>query len=371
VLAPILAIALGSADLVALVGRLRRGERGVLFETDLDRAPTSNKASIVILNWNGRQLLERGLPSVVAAASRGGHEVLVVDNGSDDGSLALLRNHFPTVRIIALPRNLGFAAGNNAGARAAAHDVVVMLNSDMQVEPDFIEPLVDEVVRDRCFAAASQIFLQDPEKRREETGRTRASLRHGMLQPAHVGSERDMTDVRVPVLWASGGAAAYDRRKFLALGGFDELYSPAYVEDLALSFAAWKNGWPSIMVGNSKVYHEHRATSRRVLGDRGVDLLTQRNMLLFMWRWFGWRMLVQHLLWLPACTQVLAHRFDNVAAIQVLARAAGRVPLVWWRRAFGVRPAIRTDWEVLRVGWIAEDCDELDADSAVTRGSRP
>src|SRR5216683_6419095 len=93
------------------------------------------RATIQILNYQGRELLESNLPSVLAAVARTGqpHEVLVVDNGSSDGSVEMLREKFPQVKVVPLDRNYFFSRGNNQGARHASGDVLVLLNNDMRV----------------------------------------------------------------------------------------------------------------------------------------------------------------------------------------------------------------------------------------------
>lgn len=97
-------------------------------------------SSIVIPNWNGCHLLEECLPSVVAsvAATAGCHEIIVVDNASTDGSVPYLKEHFPTVRVIALDENRGFGGGCNAGAQAACGRYLVVLNNDMKVGLGFL-----------------------------------------------------------------------------------------------------------------------------------------------------------------------------------------------------------------------------------------
>src|SRR6185437_7591764 len=90
--------------------------------------PDTRAASLVIPNWNGRDLLEKFLPSWVAAiAGHPGSEIVIVDNGSTDGSAAWVRENYPEVRVLALPENLGFGGGSNAGFREARNDVVVLL----------------------------------------------------------------------------------------------------------------------------------------------------------------------------------------------------------------------------------------------------
>src|ERR1035437_8483527 len=128
-------------------------------------APDARAASLVIPNWNGRDLLERFLPSWVAAiAGHPGSEIIVVDNGSSDGSADWVRSHYPEVQVRALPKNLGFGGGSNAGFREARNDIAVLLNSDMRVEPDFLAPLLAGFTDEANFAFSCQIFLADSKK---------------------------------------------------------------------------------------------------------------------------------------------------------------------------------------------------------------
>ena len=117
-------------------------------------------ASVVIPNWNGKDLLEQYLPSVVEAlAGNPDNEIVVVDNGSTDGSADFVRAAFPQVKLLALPRNLGFGGGSNAGIRAARNDIVVLLNSDMRVDPGFLAPLLEGFRDPQVFAVSCQIFF--------------------------------------------------------------------------------------------------------------------------------------------------------------------------------------------------------------------
>ena len=109
-----------------------------------DAAGRSACATVVIPNWNGKDLLAKYLPSIRSAlAGNPDNQILVVDNGSTDGSADFLRDTFPDVAVLALPKNLGFGGGSNAGFRAAKNDIVVLLNSDMRVAPDFLAPLLE------------------------------------------------------------------------------------------------------------------------------------------------------------------------------------------------------------------------------------
>ena len=195
----------------------RRRETETSAEKNAEKTPA---ASAVIPNWNGRDLLEKYLPSVVAAFSGNPeNEVLVVDNGSTDGSADFIRTNFPQVKLVALERNLGFGGGSNAGFRAAKNRIVVLLNSDMRVMPDFLAPLVEGFRDPEVFSVACQIFFSDPAKLREESGLTQAWWEDGGLRVRHRIDDA-VTDL-FPCFYAGGGSSAFDRDKFLELGGFD------------------------------------------------------------------------------------------------------------------------------------------------------
>jgi GT2 family glycosyltransferase/glycosyltransferase involved in cell wall biosynthesis len=259
-----------------------------------DATPRTRAASIVIPNWNGRDLLEKFLPSVVAAiASHPSSEIIVVDNGSTDGSVDLLRKRFPEVRVLALDRNLGFGGGSNAGFREARHEVVVLLNNDMRVEPDFLGPLLDGFTDETVFSVSCQIFFSDPNKPRQETGLTQGWWQQGALRVRH-RVDPAITDI-YPCMYGGGGSCAFDRRKFFELGGFDELLAPFYLEDTDLGYLAWKRGWKTLYQPASVVYHEHRGTIGKRFSDDYIQAVLKKNFLLFTWKNIHeWRRLLPH-----------------------------------------------------------------------------
>lgn len=335
--------------LLLLVNFLDRALRAGRPAAPHDDRPLSGRASVVILNWNGRDLLEENLPSVIDAvrADGRGHEIIVVDNGSDDGSAEFLRREFPQVRVLELGANLGFARGNNAGVRAAAHDVVVLLNNDMRVDPGFLRPLLDGFGL-RTFAVTSQIFLQDPAARREETGKTAAAFRRGMIDFTHreVDAARHVR-AYYPALWAGGGSSAFHKGRFLELGGFRELYSPAYVEDADLSFQAWKCGYQVLFAPRSVVYHRHRASSSRRFAPGALEALVVRNQLLFTWNNISsWTLLLAHAFLLPWNCYRLA-RDRGLAVWRAPLGAALRLPAVARARLGAPYRAVLGDREVL------------------------
>ena len=259
-----------------------------------EQRPNNAAASVVIPNWKGRDLLEKYIPSIIEALSGNPeNEIIVVDNGSEDGSAEFLRERFPSVRVLALDRNLGFGGGSNAGFRAAKNDIVVLLNSDMRVERDFLSPLLEAFTDETIFSVACQIFFSDPNKVREETGLTQSWWENGSLRVRH----RDDPAIQVlyPCAYGGGGSCAFDRRKFLELGGFDELLAPFYMEDTDVGYLAWKRGWKVLYQPRSVVYHEHRGTIGKRFTAAQIDLVLKKNFALFCWKnVHEWRRLLSH-----------------------------------------------------------------------------
>jgi GT2 family glycosyltransferase/glycosyltransferase involved in cell wall biosynthesis len=284
----LLAIAMAALALADLLAVFRRK---TLSQNEW---PKNTSASVVIPNWNGRDLLAKYIPSVIEAL-RGNseNEIIVVDNGSQDGSAEFLREHFPSVRVLALDRNLGFGGGSNAGFRAAQNDIVVLLNSDMRVESDFLAPLLEAFADETVFSVACQIFFSDPNKLREETGLTQSWWENGSLRVRH----RDDPAIRAPYpcAYGGGGSCAFDRRKFLELGGFDELLAPFYLEDTDIGYLAWKRGWKVLYQPRSVVYHEHRGTIGKKFSKAQIDLVLKKNFTLFCWKNIHeWPRLISH-----------------------------------------------------------------------------
>ncbi len=245
--------------------------------------PNASAATIVIPNWNGRDLLEKYIPPLLAAmAGNPDNEILVVDNGSEDGSAAFLAARFPQVNVLALPQNLGFGGGSNAGFRHAKNDVVVLLNSDMRVEEEFLQPLLDGFTDEKVFAVSCQIFLSNPEKVREETGLTEGWWDNGRLWVGHRIDHK--VKQLFPCFYGGGGSCAFDKRKFLELGGFDEILQPFYYEDTDIGYMAWKRGWKCMYEPASIVYHEHRGTIGKKFDRTYIDRVVRKNALLWVWK---------------------------------------------------------------------------------------
>lgn len=310
--------------------------------------PDPQVVTIQILNWDGKHLLNECLPSVIEAA--GSHRILVVDNGSTDGSVEYLKERFPSVRILALDRNYGFAAGNNRGFELVDTDIVVLLNNDMFVGRAFLQPLIDALKDPAVFAATSQITFADPARRREETGKTRAAFKGGFFHLWHAEIKPvDEAAGAIPVFWAGGGSCAIDRRKLALVGGFDDLYHPFYVEDVDLSYQAWKRGWKSVLAARSRVVHKHRGTSGPRFGDAFVDRVTRRNQFLLFWKNVtDPSMVLAHVLNLPRIHGSAILERGGRFELHAYTRALLRLPAVLWRRVANLRTSVVRDRDVIR-----------------------
>jgi GT2 family glycosyltransferase/glycosyltransferase involved in cell wall biosynthesis len=334
----------------------------VLFLADLATALTPRKklrhetrpdtrtASIVIPNWNGRDLLAKYLPSVIASIeNHPDSEVIVVDNGSTDGSVAFVEEHFPHVRLLPLKENLGFGGGSNAGFRAAHNDVVVLLNSDMRVAPDFLEPLLNGFTDEKVFSVSCQIFLSDPTKLREETGLTESWWQQGSLRVRHRNDDK-IRDL-YPCAYGGGGSCAFDRNKFLELGGFDEILAPFYLEDTDLGYLAWKRGWKTMYQPASIVYHEHRGTIGKRFSDTYIQGVLKKNFLLFTWKNIHeWRRLFGHFAfaWSSAALSWLFGDSPERTSFAAIARATFQLPETFASRARARQLAVISDTEAFR-----------------------
>ena len=292
--------------------------------------------SVVIPSRNGKDLLRAMLPEVVRQVEQLRGEIIVVDNGSDDGTADFLRNEYPGVVLEVSAAALSFARAINAGIRKSRYAQVCLLNNDMLVEPEFFAALGSAFrsVPD-LFSATAQIFFPEG-ARREETGKavmTIASERKPIDFPVRCELPFPGEDLSY-VLYGSGGCSLFDARKLLELGGIDEIYEPAYVEDLDLGFRGWQQGWPSVFVAGARVVHQHRATTSRYYTPEILDRILELNYLRFLVRTIGSRPVFRRL-WREAIKRLnllSAQTNPNPAALWALAQAwrapfwAARIP---------------------------------------------
>ena len=260
-----------------------------------------------------------------------------------------MRERFPEVRVVPLDRNYRFTGGNNRAVRTSKKDIVVFLNNDMLVDRGFLAPLLEGFKDPSVFAVTSQVFFWDKTRRREETGKTRARYENGFFTMWHDQiSEREEHGPPIPVFWGGGGACAFDRRKYLAIGGLDTLFDPFYVEDTDLSYQAWKRGWKCLLAPSSHVVHRHRATNKPRFGERFVDNTIRRNQYVFIWKNVPEPgMFFQHLVGLPRTHARLIVAGEAGFEVQAFVRAVRKLPQACWGRLKNLAYYTVSDSDVL------------------------
>lgn len=237
----------------------------------------SPAASVVIPSWNGRHLLSACLDSL-AHQTYQPLEVVVADGGSRDGTVGWLAAAYPWARVVAMPRNRGFAGNTNAGLRAARGEVLLTLNNDAQAEPDWVATCVAALARSpSAGSVASKMLLA-------ATGRVNSAgdglRRDGSAFQRGAGEPDDgRWDTAGEVFGASGGAAAFRRAMLEDVGLFDEGYF-AYLEDVDLAFRAHLRGWTCVYEPAARVIHLGSATGGGPLasyynGRNGIRLLAK------------------------------------------------------------------------------------------------
>lgn len=255
-------------------------------ETDIGAEENKDRSvAVIIPSFNGKELLEECLPPLMEALAYacGTHEIIIVNNGSDDDTESFLNSYYPLVRVVSTPERLGFGKACNLGVRESSGRYVIFLNNDMIVDREFVLHLVEGINRkENIFSVTSQIFFWDASKPRQETGKTSGSFIKGLILVKH-SAEIDINEF-CPVLYAGGGSSIYDKDKLKALGGFDEIFHPFYVEDNDLSYRAWKRGWVSMLEPKSIVYHKHRGTIGKYYTDDYINTIVQKNNLIYFWR---------------------------------------------------------------------------------------
>lgn len=217
------------------------------------------KTAVVILNWNGRALLEQFLPSVVNLSPEA--TVYVADNASTDDSLLFLEQNFPQVKIIRNKSNGGFAKGYNDALADLREDVFVLLNSDVEVTPGWLPPLLQEMQKNKDVAAVQPKILNYRKKNFFEYAGAAGGFIDALGYPYCRGRifetlEEDLgqyNDSR-EVFWASGACMMVRRSDFFEAGGFDEDFF-AHQEEIDLCWRFFNMKKKVKAVGDSLVYH--------------------------------------------------------------------------------------------------------------------
>lgn len=231
--------------------------------------PDFPPVGVIIPNFNGVHLLRRNLPSVIraAAAYPGTCSIIVVDDGSVDGSAEMLRTEFPSVRVVVHEANRGFAEAIHSGVDAADAEFLIFLNSDVRPQEDFMAPLIRHLEKPEVFSVSPLVL--DEDGRVSPVSWRCFRIKRGRLRSVRWRFDDLKSAAPTESLFASGGSVALRKSMFVALGGYLPLYKPFYSEDFDLGLRAWKRGWRTLLEPASRVVHEKKGSiSENVAADR-------------------------------------------------------------------------------------------------------
>lgn len=225
--------------------------------------------SIVITSYNGRHLLEKHLPSVIKNSPKA-DQIFVYDDASEDDTPQWIKTKYPQIIFQRNPKNLGFTKNTNLAVANTRSDFVVLLNNDVSPKNDYIQNSSKHFKDPKIFAVT---FAED------QHSWPKVIWDKGKLQ---FTNGEDRTKSRY-CAWPSGGSCIFKKSIWEKLGGYNEIYSPGYFEDIDLGWRAWKQGYKIIWDPGVLVDHQHESTFKK-LNPSYISLIKQRNELLFTWQ---------------------------------------------------------------------------------------
>jgi N-acetylglucosaminyl-diphospho-decaprenol L-rhamnosyltransferase len=232
---------------------------------------------LAILNYNGKKHLEQLLPTACTAAKNLSDNcaVVVLDNHSTDDDVAWVAREFPSVEAIVSPQN-DYLFSYNWLAKNRTEDVLVLLNNDLKVDHDFLDPLLRHFQSPDIFSVSARSY--DWNGAQITSGPARLKFKNGFYSWKFDTQQQKTCHT----LFTSGGFMAVDRKKFIELGGFNRLFYPAYCEDVDLCFRAWRCGWRCIYEPASVVWHREQS-SWSATQNSSASQLTLKHSLFFQW----------------------------------------------------------------------------------------
>lgn len=231
----------------------------------------SNKKTVVdiiIPSFNGKHLLKKHLPKVIKHSIRY-NKIIIIDNGSDDGTVDWLTKEYPDIQIIKNNKNLGFTVPVIQGISASKSEYFILLNNDVEPFKGYLDSPLKYLQEKDVFAVT---FTE------KNSSWPKVNLDGGKLNFTE-GEDRQSPHYSA---WASGGSAIFNRAIYDKIGGFNPIYAPFYWEDVDLGYRAWKMGYKIIWDNNSIVDHQHESTAKK-LNKNYINSIKQRNELLFNW----------------------------------------------------------------------------------------
>jgi GT2 family glycosyltransferase len=297
------------------------------------------RCSLIVLNFEERELLLACVASILAAIGPT-DEVIVVDNGSTDGSAEAIAEKYPSVRIVRNRVNR-YIFGLNDGLQVARGTYVAFCNNDMVVETNFVEGALRCFNQEDVFAVCSRVLDGHGA---EQGSRTAGYWKHGLLFYQSLPHNESMTNC----FFAVGGQSFFRHDILQQLGSIDELLWPMYHEDIELSYRAWRCGYRIVYAPESVCNHLGSRTSQRVFKPVELRSFVRQNELLTVWKDVSdRRMLIQHFLWSFPRLMMAFVRWDSGTLVGSW-HALGRLPGALKARHATQHRFTRTDRDVLR-----------------------
>ena len=238
--------------------------------------------SVIVLNWNGKQYLETCLSSLERQTYRS-IEIILVDNGSIDGSIEFVKKKFPGVLILSHYENLGFAEGVNSGIMISKGKFIATINNDAEADEKWIENLVKVIEEDQKIGCCGSKMMRYHKRNIIDSAGIVIYQNGNAYDRGREEEDIGQYDIQEEIFGACAGAALYRRKMLNEIGFFDKEYF-AYFEDVDLSFRLHLFGWKCIFVPDAVVYHMHSATSRS--SSPFKIFYIERNKLWNMWKYF-------------------------------------------------------------------------------------
>lgn len=244
-----------------------------------ESSKTRKSISVVIPNYNGRHLLEQNLPSVVEAlkSAKVNYEIIVVDDCSKDQSVLFLEKNYPEIHLIINQKNKGFSVSCNKGINQAKNDLILLLNTDIELNNDFFESQFKYFELPDTFGVMSKIIGA----KKGEVQDTARFFKHSgfKIKSNNFFYVKD-EDFLTPTAYLSGANALVDAKKIKKIGGFNEIFSPFYCEDFELGLRAWRLGWKCYYDPKSYCIHDHSSTTKNYRTRNWVKAIFFRNRML-------------------------------------------------------------------------------------------
>jgi GT2 family glycosyltransferase len=235
--------------------------------------------SVVIPNYNGRDLLAQNLPSLIEALKRGNFkrtEIIVSDDASQDDSVHFLQNQYPDITLVKSQVNTGFSGAVNRGLALCGEPFVLLLNSDITLTPDFFQHQMPWFDNPEVFGVMSRICSPDG-------GNTLDAAKYPGYRFGNIYSTvnyEEMNHQPCPTLFLSGANALVRRSYLEKLGGLDEIFNPYYCEDVDLGIRAWRAGWICMYEPRGVCYHPVSATIGKEKSEKVRRISTRNKALL-------------------------------------------------------------------------------------------